>query len=143
MRSLTVEEAYDKRWWTLGVLCASLSVISIDNTILNVALPHIVDDLGASGSDLQWIVDAYVVVFAGLLLTSGALGDKFGRKRMLVPVPWPIARLQGAVLGLLPKPLLTPDQVTQLKIDTLSSDRQVLRQVVRSGEDSDLRFQRP
>ena len=83
MRSLTVEEAYDKRWWTLGVLCASLSVISIDNTILNVALPHIVDDLGASGSDLQWIVDAYVVVFAGLLLTSGALGDKFGRKRML------------------------------------------------------------
>lgn len=83
MRSLTVEEAYDKRWWTLGVLCASLSVISIDNTILNVALPKIVDNLGASGSDLQWIVDSYVVVFAGLLLTSGALGDKFGRKRML------------------------------------------------------------
>lgn len=83
MRSLTVEQAYDKRWWTLGVLCASLSVISIDNTILNVALPNIVDNLGASGSDLQWIVDAYVVVFAGLLLTSGALGDKFGRKLML------------------------------------------------------------
>ena len=83
MRSLTVQEAHDKRWWTLAVLCSSLTIISIDNTILNVALPHIVDNLGASGSDLQWIVDSYVVVFAGLLLTSGSLGDKFGRKRML------------------------------------------------------------
>ena len=80
---LTAEKAYERRWWTLGVLCTSLLVISVDNSILNVALPTIVRDLGANDSDLQWIVDAYVIVFACLLLTAGALGDKFGRKRSL------------------------------------------------------------
>src|SRR5690348_9221278 len=58
-------------------------VIGIDNTILNVALPSIVKDLGAEGSQLQWIVDGYVLVFAGMLLTAGSLGDRFGRKRAL------------------------------------------------------------
>lgn len=77
------QTAYERRWWTLGVLCLSLTVIGIDNTILNVAIPSIVRDVGASGSDLQWIIDAYTIVFAGLLLTAGSLGDRFGRKRML------------------------------------------------------------
>jgi EmrB/QacA subfamily drug resistance transporter len=72
-----------RRWWTLGVLCLSLIVISLDNTILNVAQPTIERDLHASASQLQWIVDAYMLVFAGLLLTAGALGDRFGRKRAL------------------------------------------------------------
>ena len=72
-----------RRWWTLGVLCLSLIVISLDNTILNVALPTLERDLGASASQLQWIVDAYMLVFAGLLLTAGALGDRFGRRRAL------------------------------------------------------------
>ena len=72
-----------RRWWTLAVLCFSLLVIGIDNTILNVALPSLERDLGASASELQWIVDAYMLVFAGLLLTAGALGDRFGRKRAL------------------------------------------------------------
>lgn len=72
-----------RRWWTLVVLCMSLMVIGVDNTILNVALPTLVRDLHASTSDLQWIVDAYVLVFAGLLLTAGALGDRFGRRRTL------------------------------------------------------------
>jgi EmrB/QacA subfamily drug resistance transporter len=72
-----------RRWWTLGVLCISLIVISLDNTILNVALPTLERDLGASASQLQWIVDAYMLVFAGLLLTAGALGDRFGRRRAL------------------------------------------------------------
>src|SRR5947208_17115302 len=72
-----------RRWWILGVLCLSLVVISLDNTILNTALPTIQRDLGASSSQLQWIVDAYMLVFAGLLLTAGALGDRFGRKRAL------------------------------------------------------------
>src|SRR3954454_23724930 len=72
-----------RRWWTLGVLCLSLIVISLDNTILNVALPTLQKDLGASASQLQWIVDSYMLVFAGLLLTAGALGDRFGRRRML------------------------------------------------------------
>ena len=72
-----------RRWWTLGVLCLSLIVISLDNTILNVALPTLERDLGASPSQLQWIVDSYMLVFAGLLLTAGALGDRFGRRRAL------------------------------------------------------------
>jgi EmrB/QacA subfamily drug resistance transporter len=72
-----------RRWWILGVLCLSLIVISLDNTILNVALPTLERDLDASSSQLQWIVDSYMLVFAGLLLTAGALGDRFGRKRAL------------------------------------------------------------
>src|SRR4051794_20639247 len=72
-----------RRWWTLAVLCLSLLVIGLDNTILNVALPTIQHDLDASSSQLQWIVDAYMLVFAGVLLTAGALGDRFGRKRAL------------------------------------------------------------
>lgn len=80
--------AYRRRWITLLVLCISLIVITLDNTILNVALPtlaHRADEggLGASASQLQWIVDAYVIVFAGLLLTAGSLGDRFGRYRAL------------------------------------------------------------
>jgi EmrB/QacA subfamily drug resistance transporter len=72
-----------RRWWALGVLCFSLLVISLDNTILNVALPTLARDLDASASQLQWIVDSYMLVFAGLLLTAGALGDRFGRRRVL------------------------------------------------------------
>jgi EmrB/QacA subfamily drug resistance transporter len=74
---------YERRWWTLAVLCLSLIVISLDNTVLNVALPTLVRDLNATSSELQWIVDSYVLVFAGLLLTAGALGDHFGRKKSL------------------------------------------------------------
>ncbi len=62
------------------MLCVSLLVIGLDNTILNVALPTLVRDLDASTSELQWIVDAYTLVFAGFLLTGGSLGDRFGRK---------------------------------------------------------------
>src|SRR5215510_4951422 len=62
-----------RRWFTLGVLCVSLLVIVIDNTIVNVALPTLVRDLGSSISDLQWVVDAYSLVFAGLLLAARAV----------------------------------------------------------------------
>ena len=72
-----------RRWWTLAVLCLSLLVIGLDNTILNVALPTLQRDLDASSSQLQWIVDIYMLVFAGVLLTAGSLGDRFGRKRAL------------------------------------------------------------
>jgi len=72
-----------RRWWTLAVLCLSLLVIGLDNTILNVALPTMQRDLDASSSQLQWIVDVYMLVFAGVLLTAGSLGDRFGRKRAL------------------------------------------------------------
>ena len=72
-----------RRWWTLVVLCFSLLVIGLDNTILNVALPTLQEDLDASASQLQWIVDSYMLVFAAALLTAGALGDRFGRKKAL------------------------------------------------------------
>jgi EmrB/QacA subfamily drug resistance transporter len=62
------------------VLCVSLLIVSLDNTILNVALPVIVRTLHASSSSLQWIVDSYAIVFAGLLLVAGSLGDRLGRK---------------------------------------------------------------
>jgi EmrB/QacA subfamily drug resistance transporter len=68
----------------LGVLSLCVVVIGVDNTILNVALPSIVRALGASGSQLQWMVDAYTIVFACLLLTAGSLGDRYGRRRMLM-----------------------------------------------------------
>jgi len=77
------DRVYARRWWTLGVLSLSLVLIGLDNTILNVALPTIQQTFNATASDLQWMVDAYVLVFAGLLLTMGALGDKFGRARGL------------------------------------------------------------
>jgi DHA2 family multidrug resistance protein-like MFS transporter len=76
---ITQEQKYRRRWLTLGVLALSLVIIGLDNTILNVALPTLQRDLGASASELQWMVDGYVLVFAGLLLTMGALGDRFGR----------------------------------------------------------------
>jgi len=82
--SLVSNEGVDpRRWWTLLVLCLSLLVIGLDNTILNVALPTMQRDLDASSSQLQWIVDVYMLVFAGVLLTAGSLGDRFGRKRAL------------------------------------------------------------
>ena len=73
------EHAYERRWSILAVLCLSLLIIVLDNTVLNVAIPTIVRDLEATNSQLQWMVDSYVLVFAGLLLTAGALGDRFGR----------------------------------------------------------------
>ena len=72
-----------RRWWTLAVLCLSLLIIGLDNTILNVALPTLVRDLHASQSQLQWIVDTYTIVYASMLLTTGSMGDKFGRKGAL------------------------------------------------------------
>src|SRR5262245_44355647 len=82
-RLANVEAVHDRRWFTLAVLCVSLLVIVIDNTIVNVALPTLQNDLGTSITGLQWVVDAYTLVFAGFLLTFGALGDRFGRKGAL------------------------------------------------------------
>ena len=74
---------YARRWKTLGVLSLSLVIIGLDNTILNVALPTLQDEFDASPSKLQWMVDSYLLVFAGLLLVFGTLGDRFGRKLAL------------------------------------------------------------
>jgi EmrB/QacA subfamily drug resistance transporter len=75
---------YARRWQALIVLAMSLLIVSIDNTILNVALPTIRTELDATSSQLQWIVDGYLLAFAVLLLIAGSLGDRFGRKRALV-----------------------------------------------------------
>lgn len=72
-----------RRWLVLAVLCLSLVIVGIDASILNVALPTLVREVGASTSELQWIVDSYVVVFAGLLLVMGSVGDRYGRKGVL------------------------------------------------------------
>ncbi|MEU0876252.1 MFS transporter [Nocardia brasiliensis] len=73
-----------RRWWILGVLCLSLLVLMLDGTVLNLAIPSLIRELNATPSDIQWILDAYVLVFAGLLLTAGSLSDRFGRRRMLI-----------------------------------------------------------
>lgn len=80
----TSGEGHPRRWAILGVLVTSLLVVVLDNTILNVALPTIQRDLDASQTQLVWSVDAYILVFAALLFTWGALGDRYGRKRILV-----------------------------------------------------------
>jgi MFS family permease len=74
---------HERRWKTLGVLALSLVIIGLDTTILNVALPTLQDELDASASKLQWMVDSYLLVFAGLLLVFGTLGDRLGRKLAL------------------------------------------------------------
>ncbi len=71
-----------RRWAILAVLCVSLLIVSLDNTILNIALPTLVTVLHATDSQLQWIVDIYACVFAGLLLVAGSIGDRIGRKKV-------------------------------------------------------------
>src|SRR5215210_7810259 len=89
---------YARRWRTLAVLALSLVIIGLDNTILNVALPTLQDHFDASASQLQWMVDSYLLVFAGLLLTMGTLGDRFGRKKALLAG---LALFGGASLAVL------------------------------------------
>ncbi|MFL6181042.1 MAG: MFS transporter [Actinomycetes bacterium] len=77
-------EGHPKRWPMLGVLVVSLLVVVLDNTVLNIALPTIQHDLGASQSELVWAIDSYILSFAALLFTWGVLGDRYGRRRVLV-----------------------------------------------------------
>ncbi len=74
---------YRMRWWTLVLVSVTVLLATIDETILNVAIPSLQRDLGASVSSLQWMVNSYMLVFGGLLLTMGGVGDRFGRARML------------------------------------------------------------
>jgi EmrB/QacA subfamily drug resistance transporter len=90
--------ATNRRWATLAVMCAALFVVGIDSTIVNVALPSIGAEWNTDISALQWVVDAYVLVFAGLLLALGSLGDRNGRRRVLT---WGLAGLAlGGIVAL-------------------------------------------
>ncbi|HEY3005644.1 MAG TPA: DHA2 family efflux MFS transporter permease subunit [Kribbellaceae bacterium] len=75
---------HPRRWWALSAMCISLLVIGLDLTVLNVALPTLATDLGASTSQLQWFANAYTLVLAALLLPAGMLGDRFGQKWLLL-----------------------------------------------------------
>src|SRR3954452_7722971 len=72
------------KWWTLLVVCLAVFMLLLDVTIVNVALPDIQKDLGSSFQDLQWVVDAYALALAALLLASGSLGDLLGRRSVVV-----------------------------------------------------------
>ena len=103
----TIDTRPANRWFVLVVLALSTLVISVDNTILNVALPTITRTIGASSSQLQWIVDSYTLVFAGLLLVAGALGDRYGRKLMLaLGLGWFAAMAVFAAVGHSPTHLI-------------------------------------
>nr|BFE85308.1 hypothetical protein GCM10020093_079090 [Planobispora longispora] len=80
----TTQVRNPRRWLILVVLCLSTLVLVIDNMVLTVAIPPLAADLGAGAQDIQWILDSYILVFAGLLLTSGSLSDRFGRRRIMV-----------------------------------------------------------
>jgi EmrB/QacA subfamily drug resistance transporter len=76
-------EIHARRWFLLAIMCLSLVMVVMSVSGLNVALPSIQRSLDATATDLQWIVDSYAIIFAGLLLSAGAIGDRFGRKRAL------------------------------------------------------------
>jgi EmrB/QacA subfamily drug resistance transporter len=79
---MTISSA--RRWWALGALVLAMLTIGLDTTVLSVALPNLATDLHASNSELQWFTDAYTLVLAAVLLPAGMLGDRFGRKRLLI-----------------------------------------------------------
>src|SRR2546428_9960978 len=74
----------NRRWWTLAALSFSLFMIMLDNTVVNVALPSIKRDLGLGVSELEWVVNAYALVFAVLMLSRGKLADLLGRRRIFL-----------------------------------------------------------
>ncbi|WP_158893788.1 MFS transporter [Amycolatopsis anabasis] len=79
-----MEQRHPRRWLILIVLCLSTLVLVIDNMVLTVAVPPLAEDLGATAQDTQWILDSYILVFAGLLLTAGGLSDRFGRRKIMI-----------------------------------------------------------
>jgi EmrB/QacA subfamily drug resistance transporter len=80
----TTDAPHSRRWWILAVMSLTTFMVFLDNTIVNTALPSISRDLNASTSTLQWVIDAYTLVLAGLLLVGGTMGDRFGRRRFLI-----------------------------------------------------------
>ena len=71
-----------RKWWTLGVVSVATFMLLLDITVVNTALPAIQEDLGASFTELQWVVDAYTLTLAAFVLTAGSLADRLGRRRI-------------------------------------------------------------
>ena len=93
----------ERKWWTLLATCVAMFMLLLDITIVNVALPEIQRDLDASFSDLQWVVDAYALTLAGLLLAAGSLGDRLGRRRVFAS-GFAIFTLASLLCGLADRP---------------------------------------
>src|SRR5437899_12797947 len=74
----------NRKWWTLAAVAFGLFMIMLDNTVVNVALPSIRKDLGVGVSQLEWVVNAYFLTFAVLMLTGGKLADLLGRRRIFI-----------------------------------------------------------
>jgi EmrB/QacA subfamily drug resistance transporter len=92
-----------RKWWTLLTVSVATFMLLLDITVVNVALPSIRDDLGASFTDLQWVVDAYALTLAALVLTAGSLADRLGRRRLFV-VGLAIFSAASLLCGLSPDP---------------------------------------
>src|SRR5918999_203389 len=82
--ALTIFSEERRKWWTLAAVSFGLFMIMLDNTVVNVALPSIQEDLGADLSQLQWIVTGYALSFAALMLIGGKLADAYGRRLLFV-----------------------------------------------------------
>src|SRR2546423_3688139 len=80
----------ERKWWTLVAVCVATFMLLLDITIVNVALPDIQRQTGASFDQLQWVVDAYALALAGLLLAAGSLADRLRRRRSFAPGPGPV-----------------------------------------------------
>jgi EmrB/QacA subfamily drug resistance transporter len=91
----------NRRWWTLAAMCFALFMVMLDNTVVNVALPSIQEDLGASLSGLEWTVNIYTLSFAVLLVTGGRLGDILGRRKMFL-FGVVVFAVSSAAIGLAP-----------------------------------------
>jgi EmrB/QacA subfamily drug resistance transporter len=97
--------ATDPKWWTLAAVCLGTFMLLLDITIVNVALPSIQQDLDSSFTDLQWVIDAYALTLAALLLTGGALADMYGRRRLYV-IGLVLFTLASVLCGVAQSPLM-------------------------------------
>src|SRR4051794_7758550 len=103
--ALSYRGGMDRKWWTLLAVCIATFMLLLDITIVNVALPDIQRSLHASFSDLQWVIDAYALTLAALLLTSGSLADLMGRRRVFV-VGLAVFTVASLLCGLAGSPLV-------------------------------------
>src|SRR6201986_1988560 len=104
-RRLLTEELMDKKWWTLIAVCTGIFMLLLDVTIVTIAQPAIQSGLHAGFSDVQWVLDAYALTLASLLLTSGVLADRYGRRR-LFGIGLVIFTLGSLLCGLAQDPLM-------------------------------------